>query len=773
MKTVFIFLFCFGALILKAQNSLFPVYDEVNFGYIDTEGNMVIPFKYKNAGLFSDGLACVREQGRFGYIDETGTYILPPIYDYAANFEKGYAKVWIKGMCRLINKKGEALFVGEYIDFNWNRENDTIEVKTITKCTGTVDRKGNILQDTIAEQIADYYESDSPKNTEYFGAKYQLAKKNNKTGIITKDRKLVIQPRYRWITFVTDNLLIVNTGYKNDFVIDLEENNLLGTSFSQIYKISDGALRIKTKHTKKFGVLNFDLEYVFDTIYQSISVLNKSYFELENTKGENGLFNFNGDTIVPFGQYKSFTSGKNCFLVEFIEPISNDSVEVIEEDTFAFGVLDTTGQLIKKWHFQAYKNYYGSHPLLTNKNKYIVLERKSDREIFNFNFITGEISSENASNDNDEISNTNIKAPNKAHLIKKELNYELHNWKGKRVTDQVFVKREFDDPFIEFGNFIVSPLLDDSNFEKWGVIDTLGKYLISPIYEEIERIDDKNKDFFVIEDINDKKGLFSVEANKIIIPKGDYYGFNLVNNEFLTAVNRNLLYLFNNKGKLIWTQSSPYQDENTTNNIVKKYNIDFQYNPWYSARIGDFSKEKKDELFGGTSPQYIPDFQTNIVFPVNQLSIIIDTTQIDTIKNRYFGYRMYLANSSSDTLVFSAQDGRLYLKMQALDENGHWQDIDHLTNSWCGNSYGVIWLQPNGLWEFCVPIYDGIIKTKLRMVLMTDENPIYSAKNNYGFYSKLTEDKSEWIYSAPFDGYINPAQLWRKRETSRFSLYRN
>ncbi|MCL2812669.1 MAG: WG repeat-containing protein [Clostridia bacterium] len=62
------------------------------YGYIDRDGNVAIPFMYDHAAPFSEGLAYVSkggalefrdaaEDGKYGFIDKTGEVIVPLVYD--------------------------------------------------------------------------------------------------------------------------------------------------------------------------------------------------------------------------------------------------------------------------------------------------------------------------------------------------------------------------------------------------------------------------------------------------------------------------------------------------------------------------------------------------------------------------------------------------------------------------------------------------------------------------------------------------------------------
>lgn len=50
------------------------------YGYIDKQGNEVIPLKYDDAYNFSNGLARVELAGKYGYIDKQGNEVIPLKY---------------------------------------------------------------------------------------------------------------------------------------------------------------------------------------------------------------------------------------------------------------------------------------------------------------------------------------------------------------------------------------------------------------------------------------------------------------------------------------------------------------------------------------------------------------------------------------------------------------------------------------------------------------------------------------------------------------------
>ena len=78
------------------------------WGYINLQGNLVIPAQFEGAHDFSEGMAAVSFSGKLGYIDRTGKLVVPVKFDEAQKFKDGRARVRIitEGY-GYINKQGE------------------------------------------------------------------------------------------------------------------------------------------------------------------------------------------------------------------------------------------------------------------------------------------------------------------------------------------------------------------------------------------------------------------------------------------------------------------------------------------------------------------------------------------------------------------------------------------------------------------------------------------------------------------------------------------
>lgn len=79
------------------EGLIFASKDE-HYGYYDTLGNLVIPYRFLAASSFNEGLATVGIQldsfsVSYGFIDRNGNYVIQPQYEYAFPFYNGYAVV--------------------------------------------------------------------------------------------------------------------------------------------------------------------------------------------------------------------------------------------------------------------------------------------------------------------------------------------------------------------------------------------------------------------------------------------------------------------------------------------------------------------------------------------------------------------------------------------------------------------------------------------------------------------------------------------------------
>ncbi|MCF8298531.1 MAG: WG repeat-containing protein [Saprospiraceae bacterium] len=84
------------------------------YGFIDTEGNTVIPFQYDKAYCFNKDRARIVIDRKIGLIDKTGKYILDPIYEYISPPNEECYQIIKEGLYGLADSEGKIIFKPEY-----------------------------------------------------------------------------------------------------------------------------------------------------------------------------------------------------------------------------------------------------------------------------------------------------------------------------------------------------------------------------------------------------------------------------------------------------------------------------------------------------------------------------------------------------------------------------------------------------------------------------------------------------------------------------------
>lgn len=138
------------------------------WGFMDKEGKQIIDLKYENATIFKDGLAPVKLNGKYGFINKKGKVIIDFQYDDAHPFYEELAAIKIGKKWGFINKKGKIQIApqfGRVQDFDhgfsvvfhivneYLNLEDEFEYVEEEGVFGLIDPKGVLVLDTIYDYI--------------------------------------------------------------------------------------------------------------------------------------------------------------------------------------------------------------------------------------------------------------------------------------------------------------------------------------------------------------------------------------------------------------------------------------------------------------------------------------------------------------------------------------------------------------------------------------------------------------------------------------------
>ena len=97
-------------------NGLIKVKLDGKYGFINKDGEEIIPCKYEDADNFPDGLVKVKSAEGWGFVNENGEEIISCKYEDARAFSDGLAKVKSAEGWGFVNENGEEIIPCKYID---------------------------------------------------------------------------------------------------------------------------------------------------------------------------------------------------------------------------------------------------------------------------------------------------------------------------------------------------------------------------------------------------------------------------------------------------------------------------------------------------------------------------------------------------------------------------------------------------------------------------------------------------------------------------------
>ena len=169
------------------------------WGYVDSNGEVVIESKFDLAGDFTEGLGLVKIGHKYGYIDTTGEIVVAPQFDGAKCFCGGLAQVKIGRKYSYIDKTGR--LVSQMFDGVGDFSQGLAVVK-LNNLYGYVDTSGKLI---IAPQFTD---------GKGFCEGLAAVKVGNKYGYIDTSKQMLIPPQFNDAKNFSEGLAAVHVPWQ-------------------------------------------------------------------------------------------------------------------------------------------------------------------------------------------------------------------------------------------------------------------------------------------------------------------------------------------------------------------------------------------------------------------------------------------------------------------------------------------------------------------------------------------------------------------------------
>ncbi|MDJ1468254.1 WG repeat-containing protein [Xanthocytophaga flava] len=358
---------------LQSMSSLFPIRVGDTWGFINGNGQIVIPPIYERVGKFAEGMARVRKNGKWGIINTKGKEIIPPIYELIRDFSEGVTAVIQRKKKVLeafyIDSTGKQLFAktyvtdGSYWPIHSFQEGLAVVEDPESHKVGFINKKGEFV---VAPLFNSYIPRKGAVGTypfSSFSEGYAWVKNEEGTGLIDKNGVFLIKGSYN--QSLLDTLSAPPFYYKSfsSGMCLLEESNssfyidrnakkaiTIPVGFTAL-PFSDEVAWTYSKYDKKFYLIDNKGKTILDipafkvypfhedrAVIQKDAPANRVYFYDQTPdptysfidKTGKLLFDFKFDIPNdPLFEYSSFKNGLACVLLNGKQTYINKEGKVV------------------------------------------------------------------------------------------------------------------------------------------------------------------------------------------------------------------------------------------------------------------------------------------------------------------------------------------------------------------------------------------------------------------------------------------------------------
>lgn len=294
----------------------------------------IIPPKYDDVDLFSNGRACVKLNGLYGYIDKNGVEIIPPRYKSASNFKLNCAFVKTDDKYALIDTCGKEItppIFDEYEPINLF-EKGLNAVRTGDKW-GFIDKNGQWVIPAQYDHVFNFRSGlanvyNAPDNF-YINPQGKTVypplfdewlfdpgdgtciafKKDGKYGFADSTGRVIIQPQYRMAYSFSEGLAYVEdiqggTGFINlqgEYVIppDYRFNGPTYCKDGRVIVCQNSLQGFMDKDGKKITPIKYDYVNSFENNFARIAYKDEARMKSIYMEYTYGYINRDGKEIIP------------------------------------------------------------------------------------------------------------------------------------------------------------------------------------------------------------------------------------------------------------------------------------------------------------------------------------------------------------------------------------------------------------------------------------------------------------------------------------------
>jgi hypothetical protein len=308
----------FSGKILKVKNprsSFRNKVEEKLYGLVDSQGQILAPFKYKEIGEFSEDKATALIKNKYGFINLKGETVIPFKFKYKpSEFKNGYSiiktldKVWKlmfdeeKYFYKFIDSKGNSITNEKFDRLESFSEGLALTNKANSYKQNFMNEKGDVII-----PLDKYYGVKS--FSEGLAAVQIKSKKSReqsiqKWGFIDKLGNEAIEFKYDKVnSFVNGYAFVVKDNKKG--IINKQDQTVIPTMYDEIYNFTNGYAIVQLNN--KIGLINQQNEIIIPFLYDPNyrfkemdfgAIIPNHIFLKKNNKW--GVVNEKGEVVIDF-----------------------------------------------------------------------------------------------------------------------------------------------------------------------------------------------------------------------------------------------------------------------------------------------------------------------------------------------------------------------------------------------------------------------------------------------------------------------------------------
>ena len=421
-----------------------PIFEDDKWGVINSkvvkiirniyDEMIIIPNKNKDIFICNYDVNYNDETYKTKVLNENSEEILTEYENISAIENTDGQKVWYEdnllkyqknGKYGLIDFEGKIIIEPEY-DNIYALEG--IEKSIIIEKDG----KKGLVNTSLGEIIIPVQYLDISSLTDTYDNGYIVKNENNKLGIISADKKKILEEKYDDIKHITGNdyYVVVDNGITE--VIDYTGQVILDKGFDSIEGIDlNNFIIIKNSN---YGVINKDGETLIDANYSNIKYAFSNYYIVQKDS-KYGIIDVQNNVLID-NKYENITYIKEADLFE------------AEREDYKTDIIDRNFNVILE-------NVIVSE--LNIENGYMRIRENEDYIYYNFKL--------------EEKTNKEVLATNTLFLVKENGKYGFENKDGNKIVDCIY------DDATEQNEFGYCAIKKDG---LWGAIKSDGTIIVKP-----------------------------------------------------------------------------------------------------------------------------------------------------------------------------------------------------------------------------------------------------------------------------------------------------